>query len=255
MEHVLLILVLLGDPSGEALAKGVAAELVRRGGQQVQVVVGPEAKAAIEKQGVTIKDLLITPNIGAHFTAAQAGKPPAPIILYIDRRDAGGDAVVETRAWFDGRAERHVAIAGSADGKSTDPLPAVTAGVIGLIGHRLPGNAQAAKPGVVDEVRLAQLAEHRQWLDLLGLLAGVTDKTPRQRYYEVLAYAKLGQRDPAVEALNQLRTSFPGHFLVAAAEELIPSATGAPKANEADQGGNELRDGAKPADDDSNVLK
>ena len=248
MEHVLLILVLLGDPSGEALAKGVAEEMTRRGGEQVQVLVGPDAKAAIEKKGVTVKDLLVTPNIGAHFTAAQAGKPQSPIIIHIDQHDAGGDAVVETWVWFDGRAEKHVAIAG----KGTNPLANVTAGIIGLMGHRLPGGAPAAKPGLVDEVLLSQLAERHQWLDLLGQLAGVADKTPRQRYYEVLAYAKLGQRDPAVEALNRLRTASPGHFLVAAAEELIP-AVGA-KPAEADQGGNTLSDGAT-VDDNSNVLK
>ena len=104
-------------------------------------------------------------------------------------------------------------------------------------------------------MKLAQLAEQRQWLDLLGLLAGVTEKTPRQRYYEVLAYARLGQRDPAVEALNRLRSASPGHFLILAAEELIPPAGEAPVPVAPDQGGNELRDGAAPVDDNSNVLK
>lgn len=251
MEQILLILVLLGDPKGEALAKGVAEELVRRGGQQVEVLVGAQARAEIERRGFTVKDLLVTPNIGAHATAAQSDPGTAPIILHIDLRDAGGDAVVETRAWFDGRAEKHVAIAG----KGSDPLAVVVAGVVGLIGHRLPGGAPASDPGTVDEVKLAQLAEQGRWLDLLGLLAGVTDKTPRQRYYEVLAYAKLGQRDPAVEALNRLRSASPGHFLILAAEELIPRAGDAAAPVEPDHGGNELRDGAAPADDNSNILK
>lgn len=252
MDQLLLIIVLLGDPSGDSLAKGIAEEMARRGGQQVQVVVGEEAKAAIEKRGITVRDLLITPNIGAHLTTQQPGAAPAPIILHIDRRDSAGDAVVETRVWVDGRMEKHVAIAG----KDTDPLSAVTAGVVGLVGHRLPGGRPAPKAGEVDEVKLAQLAEQQRWLDLLAMLAGVSDKTPRQRYYEVLAYAKLGQRDPAVEALNQLRTIYPGHFLIAAAEELIPPVGGAAKpAQPEDAGGNELRDGPVPADDGSNTLK
>ena len=113
-------------------------------------------------------------------------------VLHLDRREVSGDAVVETRVWFDGKAERHVAIAG----KGSDPIAAVTAGVVGMIGHRLPGGPPLSKVGEPDEVKLAQLAERGQWLDLLSMIAGVKNRTPRQSYYEVLAYTKLGQRDP-----------------------------------------------------------
>ncbi len=49
--------------------------------------------------------------------------------------------------------------------------------------------------------------------------------TARQQYYEVLAYARLGQRDAAVRALNRFREDYPDHFLIAAAQELIPAPT------------------------------
>jgi hypothetical protein len=87
------------------------------------------------------------------------------------------------------------------------------------MGHRI---GIAVKQGPPDDIELARLAEKGQWLDLLGKIAPINARTPRQRYYEVLAYVKLGQRDPAVQALNMLRTEHPGHFLIAAAEEIIP---------------------------------
>jgi hypothetical protein len=213
MEHILLILVLLGDPSGADLAKQVGEDLVRRGGERVQVLVGPEASASLKERDLSVKDLLVTPNIGSHLTA---GDPPAPIvIIHIDRSERTGDVIVESRVWVDGRAERHVAIAGA----GSDPFGAVSAGIIGLMGHRLGINVKQGPP---DDIELARMAEKGQWLELLGKMAPINARTPRQRYYEVLAYVKLGQRDPAVQALNLLRAEHPGHFLIAAAEELIP---------------------------------
>lgn len=256
MEPIILtILILLGDPSGEAVANQVGEELSRRGGPRVEVVIGAPALAQLEAKGIKARDLLVSPNIGAHLTAPTGaeGKEPNPlVVIHLDRREVAGDTLVETRAWLDGRSDRHVAIVG----KGADPAGAVVHGVIGLIGHRLPGAAPAA-PGAVDDALLAQLAERQQWLDLLGRLAGVRAKTPRQSYYEVLAFAKLGQRDAAVEALNRLRIDHPDHFLVAAAAELIPAADADPSSQPAavDDGSNTLSDGTGARDDDSNTLK
>lgn len=250
---ILTILILLGDPGGEALARQVGEELARRGGPRVEVVVGAEALARLEAKGIKAADLLASPNIGAHLTApasADAAANPL-VVVHLDRRQVAGDELVETRVWLDGRTDRHVAIVG----KGADPAGVVIHGVVGLVGHRLPGAAPAAGPGV-DDAHLAQLAERQQWLDLLGRLAGVQTKTPRQSYYEVLAYARLGQRDAAVEALNRLRAAHPDHFLVAAAGELIP-AVPAPPAQVApvDEGGDTLGGGAGAGDDDSNTMR
>jgi len=236
METLLLILVLVGDPSGNELAAGLGADLQRRAGEAARVVVGPEALEALRARDLSPRDLLATPNIGAHLTG---GTPPAAlIVMHVDRSERAGDVLVETRVWSDGRSERHIAIAGAGN----DPLPAVLSGVLALMGHRI-GQTVAAGPPAEGE--LARLAEGGHWLDLLSRLAEVTDHTPRQRYYEVLAYAKLGQRDPAVSALNRLRVEHPGHFLIAAGEELIPPLPGAvevPAATPAPGEENILRD-------------
>jgi hypothetical protein len=263
MDAILLtILILIGDPSGEPVATRVAEELARRGGPQVQVVVGAEAAKRLEARGIKARDLLVSPNIGGHLTAPigkEGETVPNPlIVIHLDRREVAGDALVETRAWLDGRSDRHVAIVGA----GADPTAAVIHGVVDLVAHRLrgassgmPGAAPGA-PGTVDDALLAQLAERGQWLDLLGRLAGVAGKTPRQSYYEVLAYAKLGQRDAAVEALNALRVAHPDHFLVAAATELIrDGAADASGGAAPDDGGDTLSDGAPPSDDQSNTLK
>ncbi len=236
METLLLILVLVGDPSGNELADGLAADLKRRAGELATVVAGPPALAMLRERDLSPRDLLVTPNIGAHLTG---GTPPAPIIvMHIDRSERAGDVLVETHVWTDGRNERHIAIAGAGH----DPLPAVLSGVLALMGHRI-GQAVAAGPPADGE--LARLAEGGHWLDLLARLAEVTERSPRQRYYEILAYAKLGQRDPAVQALNRLRLDHPGHFLIAAGEELIPPLPGAvvvPPAEAAPGEENILRD-------------
>ena len=255
MDAILLtILILLGDPSGEPIAKLVGEELARRGGASLRVVVGSDALAQLEGRGIKAADLLASPNIGAHLTAptSKEGATVANplIVVHLDRRLAGGDALVETRVWLDGRSDRHVAIVGN----GADPAGAVTHGVVELIAHRLPG-ASAAPSAGLDDAQLAQLAERQQWLDLLGRLAGVQSRTPRQIYYEVLAYARLGQRDAAVEALNRLRAAHPDHFLVAAAADLIPAAPAVGDKAAADDGSSTLRDGIAPTDDNSNTLK
>ena len=237
MEALLLVLILIGDPSGADLGKGLGEELQRRAGEKVSIRVGAEALEPLTQAGLAVSDLLATPNIANHLTG---GTPPKPlIIIHLDRSEKAGDILVESRVWTAGQAERHIAIAG----KGGDPLPAVTAGIVDLIGKRIGAQGEDAP---LDDVELARLAERNEWRMLLGRLASVEQRTPRQRYYEILAYVRLGQRDPAVEALNQLRGEAPDHFLIPAAAELIPpiapEPAPAPAPATTDDGSNVLRD-------------
>ncbi len=246
MNPLLVILILFSDPSSEPLAKGLGDELARIGGEQVQVVTGKDAAANLETHGVKVGDLVASPNIADHLTADQKNL----VVILVDRQERVGDVVVESRMWLEGRSDRHVAIAGSGG----DPLPSVVNGVVKVIGHRLPGQAgEKIAPG--DEARLASLAEHDQWLDMLGQLAGVDNKSPRQFYYQVLAYSQLQQRDAAVEALNRMREKHPKHFLIAAAEEVIPPAPQPKKKDDPADDGDTLRDITVPTDDGSNTLR
>jgi len=63
--------------------------------------------------------------------------------------------------------------------------------------------------------------ERREWQTLLTRLAAVAEPTPRQSYYEVLAFVRLGRRQPAIEAVAEMRERHGHHFLVDAAEELL----------------------------------
>ncbi|MBA3684506.1 MAG: hypothetical protein H0W72_04615 [Planctomycetes bacterium] len=248
MKAILLILIIFGDPSAEPIAKSVADDLARRGGDQVQVVVGADAVAQLQAKGIRSADLVASPNIGAHLTAKDA-----IVVIQIDRREVGGDTVVESRYWFQGKSDRHVAVVG----KGGDPEAAVAGGASQVLAGVLPGKA-AAKPAVAagDDIQLALLADKDEWLEILGEVATAKAAangaiTPRQSYYQVLAYAKLGQRDAAVESLNRMRTDHGDHFLVAAAAEVIPLADGmlpAPAAND-------LAPAPAGGDDGSNTLK
>jgi len=247
---LLLILILVGDPKGEALGKGLADELLRIGGERVQVVVGAEAAKQLDAKGLKPADLRAAGNLGGHLTASEKNLA----VLTLDRREVSGDIVVECRLWIDGRADQHVAIAGAINGKPVDALPGVLSGVLRLLGGRLPGGGGgAAVAGEIDDARLAVFAERSQWTELLGLLAGVKERSPRQCYYQVLAYAKLGQRDPAVASLNVMRAAHPKHFLLAAAEELVAPAPAKPDPPGA--GGDTLRDTPAVKDDGGNTLK
>jgi hypothetical protein len=244
MKSLLLILILVSDQGGNDLAKGVADELARIGGDRARILVADEASRSLQESGVKIADLVATPNIGEHLTDQRRDL----IVIYLDRREAAGDIVVDSRLWLDGRSDRHVAIGV----KGSEPIEPVVNGIMGLIDHRLPrsGAATSAAPG--DEGRLAKLAEAQSWQAILGEIAGIKERSARQYYYEVLAYARLGQRDPAVEALGRMRLAFPGHFLIKAAEELLPERDD--QVIESTQEPDEVNEPA-PADDGSNTLK
>ena len=253
MGPLLLVLVLFSDPSGEAAAKAVAEELARLGGATVQVVVGPDAVAQLETRGVKERDLVISPAIANHLTESD----PKLVLVRLERRVSGGDEVVESRIWSLGKSENHVAISG----RGGDPLAGAITGIIQVIGPRLPTQPGAAPSN--DDVEMGQLAQAREWKSLVDRLAAKSDKDPRQFYYLVLAHSRLGQPDAAREVLAAMRTAHAAHFLVRAAESLVPasakpvadSPTPRRTATKGDDGSNTLRDAPATADDGTNVLK
>ena len=253
MSHLLLILVLFSDPSGEKSAQAVSDELARIGGKQVEVVVGPDALKRLETFGVKAQDLVISPTIANHLTATEKKL----VVIRLDRRSSGGDEILDSKIWSIGRTDSHVSIAG----KSGDPLAGAITGIIQVIGPRLPTDPDAAPSN--EDAELAQLAEVKEWKMLEERLAAKANKDPRQFYYLVLARARKGQADAAREVLTAMRTVYPAHFLTIAAETLIPASAG--KAAEAasatgtkpvpDDGSNTLRDKPAAPDDGSNVLR
>jgi hypothetical protein len=255
MSHLLLILVLFSDPSGEASAQIVTDELSRIGGKQVEVVMGVEAIKRLEAHGMKLHDLVVSPTVANHLTASEKNL----VIIRLDRRSSGGDEVMESKVWSGGRTDSHVSIAG----KGGDPLSGAISGIIQVIGPRLPTTPDIAPSP--EDAELATLAETKEWKTLAERLEARTEKDPRQLYYLVMARARLGQPDAAREAFAVMRTNHPGHFLTRAAETLIPAgaakATDAPPATtdapkKVDDGGNTLRDApAVPGDDGSNVLR
>lgn len=254
MSHLLLILVLFSDPSGEKSAQVMSEELARIGGKQVEVVMGGDAVKRLEGMGMKVQDLVISPTIANHLTASEKQL----VIIRLDRRSSGGDEILESKVWSGGKTDSHVAIAG----KGGDPLSSALSGIIQVIGPRLPTAPDAAPSD--EDAELATLAEAKEWKLLAERLDPKSEKDPRQLYYLVLARSRLGQPDEARTALTAMRTAFPAHFLTRAAEALI--STSAPKAEAEvpatsakplpDDDSNTLRDApAAPKDDGSNVLR
>jgi hypothetical protein len=254
MSHLLLILVLFSDPSGEASAQIVTDELSRIGGKQVEVVMGIEAIKRLEAQGMKAQDLVVSPTVANHLTASEKNL----VIIRLDRRSSGGDEIMESKVWSGGRTDSHVSIAG----KGGDPLSGAITGIIQVIGPRLPTSPDIAPSP--EDAELTTLAETKEWKLLAERLTAKAEKDPRQLYYLVMAHARLGQPDEARAVLTTMRTTHPSHFLTRAAETLIPAgaakviddpAPTTPKKT-TDDGGNTLRDApAVPGDDGTNVLR
>lgn len=253
MQAVLLILILFGDPSGEQLSKDLAADLGRLAGANAKILIGTEAAKELEKHDVRVADLMSGPNIGAHLTTST----PNLIIIHLERSESAGDIVVNSSVWLEGRSDKHVAIGGN----GADPEQGVLKGLLPIIQHRFPEQPGA---GVIapasDEAQLAAQADRKEWQTMLGNLAGVEKKSPRQFYYQILAYSRLVQRDAAVESLNQMREKYPDHFLIKAAEEMIPPLPHDEDGKSDDGNANSQsvepkQETVPPEDDGGNVLK
>ncbi len=240
----MLVLVLMGGPSDDPLPQRVADAISDAGGERVHVVIGAEAATELGKLGLKDIDLVTTPAMGEQLTAHQ----PEVVVIRLERRNAGGDGVIESTIWAKGHTDRHVAIAG----KNTNPTEGAVNGILKMVGPSLPED-KTASADQKDE-SLAHLVAKSEWEGLRDAALAIPSKTPRQHYYLILALTRLGKPSEGAEALEAMRKAWPGHFLVSSAEALLKPTVIPPEVPDT---GDTLRDG-EPAPvpaDESNVLK
>lgn len=216
MEPLALVLILLAGPQEVELGQALRQELVRLGVSEEAVLVGREAHDRLAEQGVVVEDLLASDVIGRQLTRHRDDL----LALHLREREMSGDVVIEMRLWLEGESERITSIAG----EGGNPLPGVLRHLVPLIDHRLPDQDAPLDQAAGTPVDLARLVEREQWTRVLSQLAGVGELSPREHYYRVLAYSRLARRQAALEALDAMRRAHGQHFLVAAAEEVIPPA-------------------------------
>ncbi len=218
MEALLLVLVLFSDPAAQPTANLLAEELAQRGGGQVQVVVGADALKRLEAKGLRDGDLIATPQLVDQLCAHD----PRLVIVRLEHRAVSGDQVVESRIWSSGRSDRHTAIAG----KGGDPAASAVSGIVEVLAPRLSSMA----PGTAGDARsigLPGMVQRQAWREMRDLLVPLQDKSARDFYYLILAQVHL--RDAAAkETLAAMAKAYPGHFMLKAAENLLPGEAEAP---------------------------
>lgn len=210
MSELLLFLVLLADGTppemGDLLMETLAT---RAGSQEIKVLSGEAAQTVLTAEGgVEAEDLLASPAIGRALTEGRSW-----VIIHLSKRETMGDQIVSAKLWFDGRHEAQVSIAGGDE----DPMPGLINGVSGLLSPVLDSGTPA------NDERIAALVQRGAWQQVLGRLAEKEERTPREWYFLVLAYARLDNRDAAVESLNAMRKAHPDHVLISAATGMIPT--------------------------------
>ena len=238
MEQVILVLILLAGPGEREVGEALARELEQRGGDRVEVLVGEPAHARLEdKWGVTAEDLTVSRQIGAQLTQ-HAGNL---VVLHVNQREMQGDHILEVGLWLGGESERVSSIAGG----EADPLPGLLSSLLPLLTSVLPergaGEVLDREPKDV-----TTLIKAEEWTKAVAARAGKEDLSAREHYYRVLAYVRLGNRSAAIDALNQMQTAHGQHFLVAAAEDLIPSRGGVEEVAE-DAGGEDAQGAGEAA--------
>ena len=235
--QILLVLLLLADPSAQPAADAVRVRLQDTADSAkipVRFVVGPEALAQLKAAGISDADLLAGPSVGDAFTKAA----PRTAVIRLERRLSGGNVVVESQVWVAGRHESHVAIA---DSKATEPVESTARGLGQILSPWLTDGA--VQDTAMSDQAVARLADDLKWREVLETPA---TGTPRNGYYRVLALVRLKRQAEAETSLTALRAAHPNHVLTRAAEALVhPAATPA----EVDI------NNAKPADDGGNVLR
>ena len=275
MNELLLVLILLSDPSARPAADAVAQRIGDQAGTQVRVLIGAEALAELKKHDVTDADLAKQAPVGIALTSHDHKLA----IVRLDREERGGNIVIESITWSLGHREQHVAIAGvprfppavaklpadkppadKTPGDKTaaetpvakpgvnDPLDSVSRGVIGILAPWLA--TAGGSPAAEIEGRLAGLADTGDWKLILSLTERVEKPTARQRYYRIMALVH-SDRLPEAEAEYQtFRTAQPTHVLLTALDSLLHpevKAVGAPLGPDINN---------DPATDDgSNVLR
>jgi hypothetical protein len=240
MNELLLVLLLLSDPSAQPAATAVmtrvqdSAETART---PLRVLVGPEALAHLKAAGVGDADLTSGPAVGDAYTRTN----PRTAIIRLERRLSAGSVVLESRVWVAGQAESHVAIG---DGVKADPVESSARGV-GLILEPWLATHTGDRPvdDGTSDLALARLADTRQWTRIVETPAGTS---ARSGYYRVLALVRLQRHPEAAEALATLQAAHPHHVMTRAAEGLLAPGAGVGEvdinnAATEDDGGNTLR--------------
>jgi hypothetical protein len=221
MLHALLVLILFG-PADRTSGDRVTAQVATLLGSAGTVKSGAEAIHELGSHGVKDGDLLASPEIGDQLTR----QSPELVVVRLDTRTTGGDAVVESTIWVHGHHERHVSIAGG----GRDAVEGAVRGVLGIIAPLIP-DAEDHGTGD-DDARLPQLAHGEHWQELLAVVAPYGPPPPQQSartfYYEVLALVHLQRLAAAQEALQRMRAQWPTHVLTGAADSLLHSEQSSP---------------------------
>ena len=282
MNELLLVLILLSDPSARPAADAVAQRISDQAGTQVRVLIGVEALAELKKHDVTDADLANQAPVGIALTS----KNRKLAIVRLDREERGGNIVVESITWSLGHREQHVAIAGvprtpiskppadkpagdkpAGDKLTADKLPtdkpaaetpaakpgandsldSVSRGVIGILAPWLA--AAGGSPAAEIEGHLAGLADTSDWKLILNLTENLEKPSARQRYYRIMALVHSDRLPEAEAGYQAFRTAQPTHVLLTALDSLLHpeiKAVGAPLGPDINND--------PAADDGSNVL-
>lgn len=209
----LVIVILLANADDLDLAERLQTDLQARAQRELVLHIGQDGVGYLDKQGLTVDDLLVTPNIGRLFTKHS----PKVVVMHLEQRSSADNHVILGRLWRAGKEERLGGIAGEGD----DAYPLLRRQVTQLLGDALRPRQAATVFGT--DASLADLVEAEAWGALLARLAEADELSVREHYYRVLAYSRIGNRLAAQEALNTMKEAHGQHFLVAAALELLPS--------------------------------
>lgn len=214
MEQLIVILILLAGPDERAVGELLAQDLRERGGERVEVLVGELAHARLEDNwGITVEDLTVSRHIGAQLTKHE----PNLVLIHIAGRQMQGDTILDLGLWVGGSDERLSSIAGAGG----DAVPGLRTNLMPLLSGLLGKDEGQVVAGPQRSV--TDLIKAEEWAKAVARLAESETLSVREHYYRVLAYVRLGNRTAAIDSLNQMKTAFGQHFLVAAAEDLIPA--------------------------------
>ena len=249
MNQLLLVIILLTDPSAQPAADALSGRLAS---PSTQVVIGPQALAALKERGLTDADLTTQPQVGLTLTARER----QVAIVRIDRSLRGGNVTIDSQVWAGGRREQHVAISGgkrtvtAPDGTVStvldEPIDSVARGVSDILAPWLA--ASGAPPAQIAETQLAGMAERKEWKQIVMLTQVIAQPTPRVRYYRILALHALARLEEAETAYVEFKQAAPTHVLLATLDEVLH-----PKVKPQDE--NKDMIDAQAEDDGSNVLK
>lgn len=250
MNELLLVLLLLTDPSAQPAADAVSQRLTDSG---ARVVVGAEALKLLRERGVTDADLTSQATVGPALTT----KDRRLAVVRIDRQLRGGNVTIESQVWAAGSKELHVAISGGShvvpgkDGAADrvvpdEPIDSVARGVGTILAPWLAASGTA--PAQEVEGQLASLSDKADWKRIIEITEAQGKPSARVRYYRVIALLRSERTAEAEAAYQEFAKAAPNHVLLAALDELLH-----PKAK---TGGsvNDIND-EQPVDDGSNVLR